>query len=169
MKENVAFGAVSAIGTAATAWLGGWDVALKVLIVGMVFDYVTGVLAAAKRRQVNSEVMFWGGVRKAAVMLVIILAVLLDELLGNSAPIFRTLALYFYIGREGLSIVENLGLLNVPLPKFFTVVLEQIERKSNIVPSAVQEIDQPLGKPIAAVESEEIKEVVASEHHKTRA
>ena len=130
-QEGVFSSVIATIGTVITAYLGGWDVALKVLIFCMIADYATGLLGAIRKKKVNSETMFWGGVRKGVVLLVVALAVLLDQLLGNEAPIFRTLALYFYIGREGLSIVENLGILGVPLPAWLTKALEQMRMKGD--------------------------------------
>jgi len=118
-------------GTLVSSFLGGWDVLLKVLVFCMAVDYVTGVLGAIRTKSVNSEVMFWGGVRKGVIFLVIALAVMLDQTVGNDAPVFRSLALYFYIGREGLSIVENLGILGVPLPAFVKTILAQLQEKGN--------------------------------------
>lgn len=120
---------IAAAGTIITAALGGWDAALKVLIVLMVVDYATGLLNAAKRRQVNSEVMFWGGIRKGAILAVVALAVLLDSMLGYTDPVLRTLAIYFYAAREGLSVTENLGLMGVPMPPGVSKVLGQLQEK----------------------------------------
>jgi toxin secretion/phage lysis holin len=78
----------------------------------------------------DSEVMFWGGIRKSVILMVLALSVLLDGLVGNAAPVFRTLAIYFYVSREGLSVVENLGVIGVPLPGFISKVLKQLEDKS---------------------------------------
>lgn len=121
----------AAAGTIVSAWLGGWDVALQALVAFMVVDYLTGVLAAVKQRRLNSEVMFWGGLRKGIILLVVAIAVILDRLVGNEDPIFRTLAIYFYVAREGLSILENLGLLGIPLPDFLRRVLEQLNDDKN--------------------------------------
>lgn len=121
----------AAAGTIVSVWLGGWDVALQALVVFMVVDYLTGVLAAVKQRRLNSEVMFWGGLRKGIILLVVAMAVILDRLVGNEDPIFRTLAIYFYVAREGLSILENLGLLGVQLPDFLRRVLEQLNDDKN--------------------------------------
>lgn len=129
MKENLFSGVIAIVGTVISVFLGGWDIALKILIFCMVADYFTGLLGAIRTRSVNSEVMFWGGVRKAVILIVIALSVMLDQFVGNEAPVFRTLALYFYIGREGLSIVENLGILGVPLPGFLLKTLEQLREK----------------------------------------
>lgn len=50
---------IASVGTILCSCLGGWDAALKVLVVLMVIDYVTGFLGAIKNKQVNSEIMFW--------------------------------------------------------------------------------------------------------------
>lgn len=130
-RETTFSGILAIIGLIINSYLGGWDIGLKILIFCMVFDYITGVLGAIKQRNLDSEVMFWGGIRKSVILMVIALSVLLDELVGNVAPVFRTLAIYFYISREGLSVVENLGVIGVPMPGFISKVLAQLEDKSN--------------------------------------
>jgi len=122
---------VAAAGTIVSAWLGGWDAALKVLVVLMIIDYATGFLGAVKGHKVNSEVMYWGGFRKAAILVVLAIAVLFDQMVGNSAPILRTLAIYFYVSREGISVTENLGILGVPLPPGISRVLTQLQEKGD--------------------------------------
>lgn len=120
---------VAAAGTAVTFWLGGWDVALQVLITFMVIDYATGLLGAVKQKRVNSEVMFWGGIRKIIILAVVALAVLLDQMVGMPEPIIRTLTIYFYVAREGVSVTENLGIIGVPLPPMIKNVLEQLQKQ----------------------------------------
>lgn len=122
---------IAAIGTIVSAWLGGWDAALKVLVALMVVDYATGFLGAVKNHKVNSEVMYWGGIRKGAILVVLAIAVLLDQMVGNSAPVLRTLAIYFYVSREGISVTENLGILGVPLPPGISRVLTQLQEKGD--------------------------------------
>lgn len=125
--QQLAEGAVAIIATSVTAMLGGWDVALKLLVTLMVIDYVTGFLAALKHKRLNSDVMFWGGIRKGVVFGVIIIAVLADEMLNNSNPVLRTLVIYYYIAREGLSVTENSALIGVPLPDKLVQVLAQLQ------------------------------------------
>ncbi|CAM4187109.1 phage holin family protein [Paenibacillus alkaliterrae] len=119
---------VAIIGAAGTA-LGGWDKGMIILIILMAGDYITGVLGAIKTKTVNSDVMYWGGIRKIVVLFVIYLAYAIDGWMHPDAPIFRTLAIYFYVGREGLSVIENLGTLNVPLPQKMKDVLQQLNEK----------------------------------------
>lgn len=128
-KEFTFSTVIAAVGTAVCAWLGGWDIALNVLVVLMILDYATGLLGAIKQARVNSETMFWGGIRKITILAVVALAVLFDSMMGNADPILRTLAIYFYAAREGISVTENLGIIGVPLPPVITRVLEQLQAK----------------------------------------
>jgi toxin secretion/phage lysis holin len=127
--KEAAFGGLTALGGLLASALGGWDTALKVLVALMVADYVTGVLGAFKSKTVNSEVMFWGGVRKGVLLGVVALAAMCDSWVGGGVPIFRTMAIYFYAGREGLSVVENLGPIGVSLPPGLVKFLEQLRQK----------------------------------------
>jgi toxin secretion/phage lysis holin len=131
-KETAAAGVIAALGTFCTALLGGWDIALRLLVYLMIADYVTGVLGAIRNKKVNSEIMFWGGIRKAIILLVVFLAVQLDQLVGGQNPVFRTMTLYFYVGREGLSVVENMGIIGVPLPPGISKFLEQLKQKGEV-------------------------------------
>jgi toxin secretion/phage lysis holin len=129
LKEFGLNACIAATGTAVSAWLGGWDAALKVLVFLMIIDYATGFLGAIKGHRVDSEVMFWGGIRKGAILVVLAVAVLLDEMVSNPYPIFRTLSIYFYVSREGISVTENLGILGVPLPPGISRLLTQLQEK----------------------------------------
>lgn len=131
IKEYGFSAIVATIGTIVSTCLGGWDVGLQVLVAFMVIDYITGFLGAVKNKKVDSEVMFWGGIRKGIILVVVAIAIMMDQLLGNKEPIFRMLALYFYIAREGLSITENLGILGVPLPGVLKKVLVQLQQKGD--------------------------------------
>ena len=128
-KEFTISAFAATLGTIVSAYLGGWDAALNVLVVLMALDYVTGFLGAVKNHKVDSDVMFWGGVRKGIILAVLAIAVLLDEMVGNVAPILRTMAIYFYVAREGISVTENLGILGVPLPPGISRVLTQLQEK----------------------------------------
>ena len=102
---------------------------VRALIICMAIDFVLGFLAAAKSRTVDSQVMFWGGVNKVLVLVFVGFGVVLDGIIGTPEPYIRTAIIWFYIGREGLSIVENYGKMGLPLPGFLTVVLQQLKDK----------------------------------------
>lgn len=130
-KEAAFGGVIAAAGTTLAAALGGWDIAIKLLVFAMGFDYATGVLAAIRDKRIDSDIMLWGGIRKIVVGGVIAFGVLLDQFFGNDAPVLRTIAVYFYLGREGLSIVENLGKLNILVPDGIKDKLQQLKGKED--------------------------------------
>lgn len=134
-KETIAGGVFATLGTSVIAALGGWNVTLQLLLFLMLFDFATGFLAALKAKTINSDIMLWGGVRKVIVLVVIALAGLLDAffikhgLMAN--PLIQTAAYFFYLGREGLSLIENLGKLNVLVPDIVKDKLAQLKGKGD--------------------------------------
>ena len=122
---------VAAAGTVFSACLGGWDKMVQALVIFMAADFVLGFTAAGKAHKINSHVMFWGGVNKLLVLVFVGLGVVLDGLVGLPEPYIRTAIIWFYIGREGLSIVENYGKLGLPLPGFVAALLEQLKEKGD--------------------------------------
>lgn len=144
----LAFGATSV--QILTGELGGWDAALKFLIYLMIFDYVTGFSAAARKKQINSDVMFWGGLRKAGTIGVIYLCVLADEAVNNGAPVFRNMAIYYYIWRESISAIENTAILGIPWPPKFVEFFAQL--KDNTADSPIDKAAHKLAKPGEKIE-----------------
>lgn len=119
--------AFAVTGTTVCYLLGAWDLPIIALLCFMAADYVTGVLLAIVQKRLSSEVGFKGLAKKAVILLVITLAVFLDRLLGNGAWTFRTLAAWFYLANEGISLLENAAALGVPVPKKLKDVLAQLK------------------------------------------
>ena len=115
--------------TGATYLFGGWDVALGVLISFMAIDYLTGVVNAVADKKLSSQIGFKGLAKKLFVVLMLVVAVMLDRLINGGQWIFRTLVAYFYIANEGISILENIARLGVPIPQKVLDVLAQIKDK----------------------------------------
>ncbi|MDD4019374.1 MAG: phage holin family protein [Clostridiaceae bacterium] len=101
-------------------------------------DYTTGILIAAvwqkssksKTGALESRAGFKGLVRKGLILLVVLIGVQLDAILGLQA-FCRTAIVLFFCGNEGLSIVENLGIMGLPLPGFVKTKFEQLKAKGN--------------------------------------
>ena len=121
-------GIVALVATFFTYLFGSWDLALQVLIVFMVLDYGTGVLYAYLTNQLNSEVGFKGLVKKCMILVVLIIGVMLDRIVGNGTWVFRTLVCYFYIANEGISLLENVGNIGIPIPNKIRNALEQLNK-----------------------------------------
>ena len=124
LKNGITLG-----GSVATAYLGGWDIMLRVLVLFVVLDYITGVYAAFCEKHLNSEIGLKGIAKKILLFVVIAVAVAVDDVLGQA--IFRSLAIWFYVANEALSILENCALAGVPIPSFLKTALEQLKKKGD--------------------------------------
>ena len=108
----------SAAFIAIIAWFfGGLDGFIKVLIAFSVIDYLSGICAAVvKKQKLSSAIGFKGITRKVYMFILVGMAHIIDEhLLGNSQAL-RTAVCLFYIGNEGISILENALNMNIPIP-----------------------------------------------------
>ncbi len=128
---------MAAAGSAIANYLGGWDSALKVLVAMMAADYLTGVLVALIWHKSNktddgtlsSKAGFKGLCKKGVIILIVWLAVLLDDAMG--ANYVRTAVMLFFIGNEGVSLLENIGLMGVPYPQFLQKALQALRDKGD--------------------------------------
>lgn len=108
-------------------WLGGWDGFLQCLIAFVVMDYLTGVLCAFQKKELRSAQGFRGILKKILIFMVVGMGHLLDiTLLGGAGSPLRLAMIGFYLSNEGLSILENLGRLGVPLPKRLAAVIREL-------------------------------------------
>lgn len=129
--------AALAVGGAVLGWFGGWNTMLTVLAVMMGIDYISGVIVAAAGRSPKSEggglsskIGFVGLAKKILIMLAVLAATLLDKAIGNGKFVFQSVAALYYIGNEGLSIVENSALMGVPFPERIKSALEELKNKN---------------------------------------
>lgn len=129
LSEKIGFIFASA-GTLLTWLFGGWELGLQILIIAMILDYIMGLMCGYKGKELNSKTGFNGLKRKFTILIILILAVLLDRLIGQEW-IFRTLVIYFYVAMEGLSILENAAKLNVPIPGRLKDALIQLQEKGD--------------------------------------
>ena len=120
---------LAALGTAASALLGGWDMWLQVLVYFVIADYLTGVLAAFCLKKLSSEVGARGIAKKVFIFLLVGIAYQIDMLAGTE--LVRAAVCAFYIGIEGLSVLENAGKLGIPLPEVLTSALEQMQNRGS--------------------------------------
>src|SRR3712207_9136056 len=101
------------LGTIFTFLFGSWEIGLQILITCMILDYVMGIVCGYKEKDLSSNKGFIGLKKKFTILIILILAVLLDRLIGQGW-VFRTIVVYFYIAMEGISILENAARLDVP-------------------------------------------------------
>lgn len=117
---------IALMGSIVNYLLGGWDLALKTMITFMALDYILGVLCGGRKKKLSSQIAFNGILKKVAILAVIAVGVSLDNIV-NAQGLLRDLVLFFYIGLEGISILENATLLGVPVPDRLKEALEQLK------------------------------------------
>lgn len=136
MKKGVLV-SIAAVGSFIARQLGGWDAALTVLACMMVIDILTGLAVAAifkkspktEGGKISSAASFKGITKKVVVLVLVGLAVQLDRMM--KVDYVRNLVIIFYIGSEGLSILENLVLMDIPFPGFIKKLLEIMKDKGD--------------------------------------
>lgn len=120
--KNLSFGGI--IG-AVTYKLGGWDLLLQSLLWVIALNMISGIYAAAKGLnglKVSSSILGEGIFKKAFILLIISMGVVLDSVF--KVNIIRNFLCYWYMGKEGISFIENLGKANIPFPESIKNVLQ---------------------------------------------
>ena len=128
---------VGAVGGFLAGLLGGWDGSLAALLIAMAVDFATGLLVAYHGKSgktetggLSSGVSFLGLTKKIVVLLLVGLAVSLDAAL-DTPGVLRMAVVMFYVANEGLSIMENVALLGMKLPKALVSALETMRDKND--------------------------------------
>lgn len=122
-------------GSTVAAAFGGWDAAMITLISVMVVDYLTGILVAGvfhnspktKSGALESKAGWKGLCRKGVTLLIVLVAARLDIILGTG--FIRDAVVIGYIANEIISVVENAGLMGVPIPAAIEKAIEVLQSK----------------------------------------
>lgn len=128
MKETLCV-ILGGITTALVYLLGGFDIALQCLLIAIALDYISGIIKAFTTKTLSSRIGFNGIVKKLGILLLVMVGVLVDRVSGNTGAI-RTLVIYYFVANEGLSIVENLSIAGIPIPKGLKNALKVIRKES---------------------------------------
>ena len=111
---NAVFGSIGAF---LSFFFGGLDGILRILVIFMTVDYITGVLNSFVHSKFSSDIGFHGIARKLCMFLVVGVANILDHELLAHSEVLRDAVCMFYLANEGLSIMENAITLGVPFPE----------------------------------------------------
>ena len=99
-----------------------WLIGLAVLVVA---DYVSGVIAAYIRNELNSKRGFAGIHKKVLLFCVVAVANIVDTATG-AGGVLRSLSIGFLMANEGISVLENCARCGVRLPERLLRALEQL-------------------------------------------
>lgn len=119
-------GGVAFVGVMLQHFFGEWNNQMEVLLIFMVVDYLTGLSAAFIQNNVylDSRKGFKGIVKKIVILCLVVLAHQIDILIGQNT-LTRNVVLFFFIGNEGLSILENASNCGLPIPNKLKNTLAQ--------------------------------------------
>ena len=135
MTKEWIFGILGIIGSFIAEALGGWDTALSTLIIFMGVDYITGLIVAGvfhnsektENGTLESRAGYKGLCRKGVILLIVLIAVRLDMVVGSD--LIRDAVIIAFICNESISIIENAGLMGVPIPKTLKRAIEILAKK----------------------------------------
>lgn len=127
---------VGVIGSGIAALFGGWDVSLQCLLWFMAIDYISGLIVAGVFKKSNktdaggleSRAGFKGLCRKAAVLALVLMAHYLDMVVGTAFA--RDAVCIGFIVNEGLSILENVGLMGITYPAAIRKALDVLSQRA---------------------------------------
>lgn len=127
---------VGAVGSFIVELFGGWGEDMQSLLIFMGIDFLLGLaIAAIWKKSGKSETgalsswSAWKGLmRKGASLLVVLVAHRLDIMIG--CDYIRTAVIIAFCADELISIVENLGIIGVPLPTVITKAIDVLKEKS---------------------------------------
>ena len=128
---------VGVIGSAITYLMEGWDLALQTLLIFMAVDYITGLIVAGvfkkspktKNGGLSSLIGWKGLCRKGMALIIVLIACRLDMLVGTD--FIRDAVVIAYCTNEAISIIENAGIMGVPIPKPITNAIEALKSKGD--------------------------------------
>lgn len=135
MKEKICAG-LGVMGSFIASLFGGWDTSLITLIIFMGADYITGLIVAgvfhrSEKTENGALESFagWEGLcRKGVTLLIVLVACRLDLAMGSS--FIRDAVVIAFIANETISIIENAGLMGVPVPAAIVRAIEVLRRKA---------------------------------------
>lgn len=134
--KNTICTTVGAAGGAVAAFFGGWDTGLVTLVIFMCIDYVSGLVVAGvfhnskktKTGALESKAGWKGLCRKCMSLLFVLVAYRLDLVIGSNY--IRDAVIIGFIANEAISIVENAGLMGIPLPAVISKAIDILTSKS---------------------------------------
>lgn len=128
---------IGVVSTGISAAFGGWDKTMSALVFFMVIDYLTGLAVAGIFKKstktadggLESKAGWKGLIRKFSVLAIVLIAAQLDVLLNSSY--IRDVVIYSFLANELLSIIENMGLMGVPLPTVLENAVTILNKKGD--------------------------------------
>lgn len=134
MKNAICTG-IGVVGSFIASLFGGWTASLTTLLIFMGIDYITGLVVAGvfhnspktETGALESRAGLKGLLRKVTVLLFVLIGYRLDVAMG--VTYIKDAVCIAFIANELLSIVENAGLMGLPIPSVITNAIDILKKK----------------------------------------
>lgn len=135
--KNAICTSIGVIGSFVASLFGGWTASLTTLLIFMGIDYVSGLVVAGVFHNspktdtgaLESRAGLKGLIRKCSMLLFVLVGHRLDVAVGTAY--IRDAVCIAFMANELLSIVENMGLMGVPIPAVITNAIDILKKKTN--------------------------------------
>lgn len=133
--KNTFCTAVGVLGSVVASLFGGWSASLTTLLIFMSIDYITGLVVAGVFHRspktttgaLESRAGFKGLTRKLMILFFVLIGYRLDLAIGGGY--IRDAVCIAFMANELLSIVENAGLMGLPIPTVLRSAIDVLEKK----------------------------------------
>lgn len=129
--DNILKNILAGVCTVLSFLFGDMEGLMVALVALIILDYISGVIAAAVKKRLSSEVGAKGIAKKIFMLLIVALANIVDINVIGDGHVLKTVTVVFYICNECISLIENAGRIGVPVPKKLLDVLEQLRDKDD--------------------------------------
>lgn len=135
MKQTIC-SVLGVVGSAIAFFFGGWDAGLATLLIFMGLDYISGLIVAGVFKNspktdtgsLESKAGWKGLCRKCMTLIFVLVAYRLDLVIGTNY--IRDAVIIAFIANETISLVENAGLMGLPLPAVITKAIDILQKKT---------------------------------------
>lgn len=125
------------VGSFIAGFFGGWDAGMITLITFMCIDYISGIIVAGVFKKSNksetgalsSKVGWLGLCKKVMTLLIVVVGYRLDLLIKTDY--IRDAVVIGFAANELISIIENAGLMGLPLPHVLIEAIEVLKGEQN--------------------------------------
>ena len=133
--KNAICTAVGITGSVVASFFGGWTASLTTLLIFMAIDYASGLIVAgvfhaspkSATGALESRAGLKGLIRKFYMLLFVLIGHRLDVAVGTTY--IRDAVCIAFMANELLSIVENAGLMGLPIPDVITNSIDILKQK----------------------------------------
>lgn len=133
--KNAIFTGIGIVGSVIASFFGGWTASLTTLLIFMGIDYVSGLVVAGvfhkspktESGALESRAGLKGLIRKFTILLFVLVGHRLDMAVG--ASYIKDAICIAFMANELISIVENAGLMGLPIPTIITNAIDILKKK----------------------------------------